>query len=261
MPILVFDSGFGGLSIHREIKRLRPNLTCHYLSDHQWLPYGSKPVAALQARITELVTPLAKSVNARGVVIACNTASTIALPALRAQLAIPVIGVVPAIKPAAQAFPTGTIGVLATPHTAASPYTKALVNNFAPSATVHLAGSEILVRAAERYIAGQAVKPYLIQQELHRCFPLLETLDILVLACTHFPLVRNLIAPHLPPKTQIIDSGKAIAKRVDTLISQPTELAAQYLYSTQAGLSLNTKVRREFQFDEIRTITTHHTHK
>lgn len=218
--VLVFDSGVGGLSVAREIQRRTPWLTLVYASDNGFFPYGTKGESELIARVDKVIHALLDQYPVDLIVIACNTASTLALPHLRSQLDIPIVGVVPAIKPAAQLSQSGVIGLLATPATVARPYTHELIREYASECQVIALGSSELVELAERKLRGETIDGQSVVQITRG---LLEkdhahAMDVLVLACTHFPLLKDELARCLPDHLVIIDSGEAIARRVDFLL-------------------------------------------
>jgi glutamate racemase len=211
--ILVFDSGVGGLSVYQAIRRRLPQLQYHYLFDNAAHPYGELAADTLIQRVNHLIKLYVAQHDIHAAVIACNTASTLVLPSLRQALSIPVIGVVPAIKPAAALAKKG-IGLIATPATVKNPYTQDLIDRFAAQIPVHRLGSTALVNMAEKKLRGIAVD----RTELSRIIaPLKDHIDVAVLGCTHFPLLSDEIAQVLPG-VPLIDSGEAIARRVETLI-------------------------------------------
>lgn len=218
--ILVFDSGVGGLSVLAEIRQRLP--ACHliYASDNAAFPYGLKSEAELVARVDEVLHALLAHHPVDIIVVACNTASTLTLPHIRSHFSQPIVGVVPAIKPAAARSRSRIIGLLATPATIARPYTQALIDEHAADCRVIRVGSSDLVRMAEAQLRGQAPDP---TQLAHILAPFTgaeaQGLDTLVLACTHFPLLRASLAPLLPG-IDLIDSGEAIARRVEFLLGE-----------------------------------------
>ena len=218
--ILVFDSGVGGLSIIGEIRKLLPYCPLIYASDNAAFPYGTKSEAVLVERVDAVLHRILQRYPADIVVIACNSASTLALPRIRSRFEQPVVGVVPAIKPAAALSQNRTIGLLATPGTVARQYTRDLIGEFAPACRVVTVGSSELVQLAEDHLRGltvdsEAVRPIIA--------PLFDTgqgpaPDVIVLACTHFPLLRDQLTAAAPAPAAWIDSGEAIARRVDQLL-------------------------------------------
>lgn len=218
--VLIFDSGVGGLSVTREIQQRLPGLPLVYASDNGFFPYGTKGEVELIARVDLVIRRLLALYPVDILVIACNTASTLTLPHLRSQLSLPIVGVVPAIKPAAKLSQTGVIGLLATPATVARPYTHELMREYAPHCAVISLGSSELVQIAEQKLRGETIDENAIERivaELmrHEKAPLM---DVLVLACTHFPLLKEELSLYLPKTVQFIDSGEAIARRVEYLL-------------------------------------------
>jgi len=222
--VLVFDSGVGGLSVFDAIAASGHALELDYAADNAWLPYGLKSDAELRGRVPALLARLAEQWAPDAVVVACNTASTIALDAVRAALSIPVVGVVPPIKPAAALTRTGVIGLLATPATVRRAYTNDLIAQFAPDRRVVRFGSAALVEAAERKLRGEAVDPAAVAEAIDGLFgaPGGAEIDVVALACTHFPLLAQELAAAAPRQAVWLDSGEAIARRVaNVLIAEP----------------------------------------
>lgn len=219
--VLVFDSGVGGLSVVSEIRARLPQAYVSYVADDEFRPYGSKTEAQLQARLPGLLATLTHMLSPNALVIACNTASTTALPSIRAAVKIPVIGVVPAIKPAAEISKTRAIGVLGTPGTVRRKYVDNLIADFAPECHVLLKGSTRLVAEAEKKLAGQAVDMEIIRDEIAPLFAgrVGADVDAVVLACTHFPLLREELRAAVRQSVKWIDSGEAIARRLETVLS------------------------------------------
>ncbi|MBV7316713.1 glutamate racemase [Shewanella sp. NIFS-20-20] len=217
-PILVFDSGIGGLSVLAEIKRLIPAADYLYLFDNARLPYGELAEQVLIDGCVALICQQVELSDAKLVVVACNTASTLVLPPLRQKLSIPVVGVVPAIKPAANISAHGRIGLLATPGTIKRTYTQQLIDQFAPDCHVSLYGSSELVMIAERKLAGHVIELEQLQQILAPIKA--DKLDTLVLGCTHFPLLKDEISQVLGDAVVLLDSGEAVARRVQSLLCE-----------------------------------------
>ena len=219
--VLVFDSGVGGLSVVSEIRKRLPEAYLSYAADDAFRPYGSKTEAQLRARLPGLLAALVTMLNPAVVVIACNTASTTALPSIRAAVKIPVIGVVPAIKPAAEQSLTRAIGVLGTPGTVRRAYVDDLIADFALDCHVLLKGSTRLVAEAERKLAGQPVNMDVVRAEIAPLFMGRVGVDVdgVVLACTHFPLLRDELRAAVRQSVNWIDSGEAIARRLDDVLS------------------------------------------
>jgi glutamate racemase len=220
--ILIFDSGVGGLSVADEIVKKRPEADLIYAADSEFLPYGMRADAELKARVPALLQALEDRYRPDLVVIACNTASTITLPETRALLTTPVVGAVPAIKPAASLSQNRVIGFLGTPRTVEREYSDALIRDFANGCTVIRFGSSTLVDLAERKLAGEKIAFSAVAAALAPMFakPDADRMDVAVLACTHFPLLRAEVEAASPPQLTWIDSGEAVARRVLSVLSQ-----------------------------------------
>ena len=222
--VLVFDSGMGGLTVAREIKALSPSLQVDYAADSGFFPYGDKSDDALRRRLPEVAERLIDAARPDIFVIACNTASTLALSEVRARVNIPVIGTVPAIKPAAAISQTKTIGLLATPGTVRRQYTTDLINDFAADCRVILHGSVDLVHLAEQHASGVPIALSAFREALAPLFaaPGSDDIDTIVLACTHFPLIRGELAATVPHPVTFVYSGEAIARQtLRVLVSKP----------------------------------------
>jgi glutamate racemase len=211
-PILFFDSGVGGLSVLGPTRVLLPSAPIVYAADSAGFPYGTKTEAELAARVPALLRRLVERFEPRLVVIACNTASTIALDQARAALAIPVVGTVPAIKPAAERSKSRLIGVLGTEATVRQPYVDSLAAQFAFDCTIVRHGSAELVALAEAKLGGETVDGGAVAKAV-RPLADAEGLDTVVLACTHFPLLADELAAALPG-VNFVDGGAGIARRI-----------------------------------------------
>ncbi|MBO9624527.1 MAG: glutamate racemase [Sphingomonas sp.] len=215
-PVLFFDSGVGGLSVLAPTARLLPQAPLVYVADSAGFPYGTRSEAEIAARVPALLGRLAERFDPRLVVIACNTASTIALQHVRAALDLPIVGTVPAVKPAAEASRTRVIGVLGTEATVRQPYVDDLAARFASDCVVLRHGSAELVEMAETKLAGTAPEPARLRGVLEGLFaqPGGERLDVIVNACTHFPLLEAELAAAAPHPVAFVDGGPGIARRV-----------------------------------------------
>lgn len=248
--ILVFDSGVGGLSVMREIQQRLPG--CHYLyaSDNAAFPYGTKNEQELVSRVDRVLHQLLHHADAHYgpvdvIVIACNTASTLTLPHIRSHFSQPIVGVVPAIKPAALQSKTRVIGLLATPATVKRPYTLELIKNYAADCEVIRVGSSDLVSIAEQKLRGEAVSIDHIRRVIE---PLQDSrMDTLILACTHFPLLRDEIAQCLIHDVALIDSGEAIARRVEFLLQSEEKIHCAITPAAQNNCAFFTKATREVE--------------
>ena len=219
-PVLVFDSGVGGLSILNTSADSLPGLPLVFACDNGFFPYGTKTETELVERVDAVLQRLLTEIQPRLLVIACNTASTVALPRLRSRYTLPIVGVVPAIKPAAQQSRNKIIGLLATPATVQRPYTDLLIQEFAADCTVIKVGSRELVQLAEDKLRGAPVDTGQLQTILAPFFANpAQSPDTIVLGCTHFPLLRAELAAASPVPVHWVDSGAAIARRVAELLA------------------------------------------
>lgn len=219
-PILLFDSGVGGLSVAAALRARLPKAALAYVCDNAMLPYGTKPDDWLVTRIADVCCAAVKASGASALVVACNTASTLALRELRERLTIPVIGTVPAIKPAVAASRSGTFGLLATSATVNRPYTDALIREFAANCRVIRVAADGLVAQAERALAGEPLDLHVLDAELAALWAE-PALDTVVLGCTHFPLLAESLNACAPRPISWIDSGDAIARRVASVVTSP----------------------------------------
>ncbi|MEO7022565.1 MAG: glutamate racemase [Ktedonobacteraceae bacterium] len=233
-PIGVFDSGAGGLTILAALREELPHEHFIYLGDTAHCPYGVRS----DAEITQLTLESCRFLIARGVkliVIACNTASQAALPTLRATIAdVPFIGVVPAVKPAARLTKKGRIGIAATNQAAKAIYLRQLIDEFAEGIEAFAEGCPDLVMLVER---GQLEGP-VVEETVRRALQpvLAEDIDVLVLGCTHFPVLRTVIERVAGPKVQVIDSGQAIARRTRAVLLAEDRLAPSILHASGGGV-------------------------
>jgi glutamate racemase len=221
--ILIFDSGLGGLTVCGEVARLLPDAQIIYAADNAAFPYGELGEDAVVARVLAVTDRLIALCGPDAVVIACNTASTLTLPHLRARFQkIPFIGTVPAIKPAASQSRSGLISVLATPGTVARDYTRELVRTYAAHCVVTLAGSRVLAPLAEAFMHGKNVSDAAIAREIAPAFVSSRELrtDCIVLACTHYPLLLSHFERLAPWPVAWIDPAPAIARRAGHILRE-----------------------------------------
>lgn len=236
----VFDSGVGGLTVHREIAALMPGADLVYLADSAGFPYGPLPDAVLVERVCAVVGRLIERHEPDLVVIACNTASTLALPVLRARFAMPFVGTVPAIKPAAAISKSRKISVLATPGTVARDYTRELVLAHSGDCRVTLVGSRGLAALAERELCGDPAPDADIRAEIAPAFrdDADGRTDAVVLACTHYPLLRHRLEALALWPVSWIDPAPAIARRVVALVgaaAHPGHAGTRLMLFTHEG--------------------------
>jgi len=215
-PILLFDSGVGGLSVLAEVRATLPNAPIVYVADNKGFPYGTKTEAEISARVPALLGRLAERYRPRLIVIACNTASTIALAGVRAALDLPIVGTVPAIKPAAEQSQTRVIGVLGTDATVRQPYVDDLSARYANDCRVLRHGSAELVQLAEASLRGEPTFDNAYADVMAGLFDQDDgdRMDVIVLACTHFPLVADRLSAVAPRALTFVDGAKGIARRV-----------------------------------------------
>lgn len=220
-PILVFDSGIGGLTVLREARLLMPERGFIYVSDDAGFPYGRWEEAPLKARVIEVFRDLLGRYDPEAVIVACNTAFTLVGAELREAFpAMRFIGTVPAIKPAAERTRSGLVSVLATPGTVKRAYTRDLIQSFASQCHVRLVGSENLARMAEAYIRGELLDDQAVLAEISPCFVEKEgaRTDIVVLACTHYPFLANVFRKLAPWPVDWLDPAEAIARQARRLV-------------------------------------------
>src|SRR5271166_1724841 len=225
--ILVFDSGLGGLTVFVEILRLRPDAEFLYAADEAGFPYGALPEAALAPRVLGVMRRLIEVYAPDVAVIACNTASTLVLPHLRAAFPdLPFVGTVPAIKPAAIQSRAKIISVLATPGTVARDYTRDLMLAYAADCSVTLVGSTVLASLAEDFMQGDAPSDAAVLREIAPAFVEEDgrRTDCIALACTHYPLLIEQFERLAPWPVTWIDPAPAIARRTDHVLSNELDL-------------------------------------
>ncbi len=215
-PVLFFDSGVGGLSVVAPARDVLPGAPFVYAADTAGFPYGTKTEEEIAARVPALLGRLVERYRPRLVVIACNTASTIALSVVRSALDVPVVGTVPAIKPAAEASVTRVIGVLGTEATVRQPYVDRLSAEHAGDCRVVRHGSASLVALAEAKLRGEPIAVGDVRAAVAGLFsgPDGAGIDTVVLACTHFPLLAEELVAAVPHPVRFVDGGPGIARRI-----------------------------------------------
>jgi glutamate racemase len=222
-PIGIFDSGLGGLSVAVEVRKLLPLEDILYIADSAYCPYGGRPLEEIQARSIAVTGALVQR-GAKLVVAACNTASGAAIEALRATFSIPIVGLEPAVKPAAASSEAGKIAVLATPATLMTARFHRLVDNHGSGVEVikiECPGFVELVENGE--LAGDTARASV--EKILR--PVIGTgVDRVVLGCTHYPFLREVIGEVLGEGVEILDSGVAVARQVRRVLSQAELLSA-----------------------------------
>jgi glutamate racemase len=244
-PVLVFDSGIGGLTVLREARVLMPERRFVYVADDAGFPYGGWAEDALRDRIVQLFAGLLRDHDPALCIVACNTAFTVAGAALRAAYPdMTFVGTVPAIKPAAERTRSGRVSVLATPGTVRRDYTRDLIQSFASQCHVTLVGSPRLARMAEAYVRGLPVSDEAVAAEIAPCFVEdgAARTDIVVLACTHYPFLANVFRRLAPWPVDWLDPAEAIARRARSLLPR----RADALHPEEDDAALFTGGRPDF---------------
>lgn len=215
-PILLFDSGVGGLTVYAAMRELLPQAPVIYAADLAGLPYGTKSEGEIAARVAGLLGRMAERYQPRLICIACNTASTIALATVREALEVPIVGTVPAIKPAAAMTSTGVIGLLGTQATVRQAYVDNLEAEFAADKRLLRYAAMGLVRAAEAKLRGQPLDRSAIGSAVGglRAIDGGDQIDTVVLACTHFPLLTEELGEAFGPQVRFVDGAQGIARRI-----------------------------------------------
>lgn len=221
-PVGIFDSGVGGLSVAREIRSLLPAESLLYLADTAYCPYGGRPVEEIRARSIAAVAALMER-GVKAVVVACNTATGAALELLRAEFPIPILGLEPAVKPAAQSTRTGKVAVMATAGTLRSERFSRLVDTYASGVEVLSVPCPGLVELVE---AGETEGELAIRALSTLLEPLrTASVDTVVLGCTHYPFLREAVAEVLGPEVRLVDSGRAVANHLQRVLTGANALA------------------------------------
>jgi glutamate racemase len=237
--VLIFDSGLGALTVLREVANARPDMELALVADDAGFPYGRLDDKALVDRVVAVLDRYVSFLDPSIVVIACNTASTLALPVVRSRFKIPFVGTVPAIKPACAQSKTKRVSVLATPATVRRDYTHQLVDEFAHGCKVTLVGGEMLASSAEALLRGVAVDEEEIRREIAPCFvDDGARTDTVVLACTHYPLILDRLTRLSPWQVEWLDPAPAIARRAAQLLgpARPGAAARAKAYFTSGSM-------------------------
>ena len=258
-PLLFFDSGVGGLSVLEPTRALLPAAPIVYVADRAGYPYGNRSEAEIASRVPALLGRLVERFRPRLAVIACNTASTIALEHVRSALDLPVVGTVPAIKPAAEMSRSRAIGVLGTEATVRQRYVDNLAAEFAADCTLICHGSPELVVLAEAKLAGETISTEAVKAAALPMFdaPGGDRIDTVVLACTHFPLLEDELAAAFPA-VAYVHGGQGIARRIAYLTQNqlwPAQLPPGIFLDTGQGPSEGLRHSlAHYGLKEIRTL-------
>lgn len=247
-PILTFDSGLGGLSVFRHLSKAVPNADHLYVADDVSFPVGDWEAQALIAHCIKTMEKLIDQYNPRLVVIACNTESTLILGALREKFDIPFVGTVPAIKPAAEQTKTGLVSILATSGTVERDYTRALMEAYASDCDVTLVGSAKLAMFAEDYLREGQIDEAALRAEIAPCFVSSDDkrTDVVVLACTHYPLLLPLLTKLAPWPVTWLDPAPAIARRALVLLEGKIDGTGARDYMMTSGADFPLKAVENF---------------
>jgi len=219
--LLVFDSGLGGLTVHKALRDTLPQAETVYIADDAAFPYGDLADHALIERVCAVMGHLIPALHPDLVVIACNTASTLVLPDLRSRFGMPFVGTVPAIKPAAEASLSRRIAILATPATVKRDYTQGLIREFAGDCDVILHAPAQLAMRAEKVFEGGLVSDHDLRADIAPCFVEADgrRTDTVVLGCTHYPLLLERFRAVAPWSVNWIDPAPAIARRAEAMLA------------------------------------------
>lgn len=260
----LFDSGIGGLSVLRALRQQLPELPCTCVADTRYTPWGERPADWVQARCLQLAGWLIEQAGAELVLVACNTATTQAIAALRARWPhVPFVGVEPGVRPAVAASRNGRVAVLATPGALASGRTRSLLDELSPQADTLLA---LPCPGLAEAIEAEAVHPDALARQLDAIAECLRAarVDSVALGCTHYPLVADALAQRLPAGTTLVDTAPAVVRRVaqllglalpatpegqDSLPRQRTAPGALRLHATARPSQLQQAARRWLHTD------------
>jgi glutamate racemase len=248
-PILMFDSGIGGLTVLREARVLMPDRRFVYIADDAGFPYGAWEEPALRERVLALFAGLLQRFDPELSVIACNTASTLVMEALRERFpGHPFVGTVPAIKPAAERTRSGMVSVLGTPGTVKRQYTHDLIRQWASKCHVRLVGSDNLASLAETYMRDGFVDEEAVRAEISPCFIEKDgaRTDIVVLACTHYPFLVNRMRKTAPWPVDWLDPAEAIARRALSLLAVRQQASSPVSPSERMDVAIFTSGKAEF---------------
>lgn len=225
-PIGIMDSGSGGLSIYRSLRKALPHERFIYIGDHAYVPYGEKTHQFILDRAHSIIRTLL-TMQVKCVIIACNTSTVVGINEYKKFFPeIPIIGVVPILKTAAKLTKTKSIAVISTPVTAKSIYLRDLIRKFASGIRVLAIGNSRLVAAIE---SGTLSSKRIIRKEIQAMKKEIESkhIDVIVLGCTHFPLVRKEFEQVFGNGVAIIDSGQAVARQVERVCAHNQILSAR----------------------------------
>lgn len=246
-PIGILDSGVGGLSVWKEIVQMLPNESTIYLADSINCPYGDRSEEEIFSLAKRLIQFLVEK-KVKLVIVACNTITVVCIDRLRVEFEnLPIVGLVPAVKTAAEKTKNKRIGILSTPITARSAYQKNLIEKFAKEYDVVNVGTEELVPLIERgQIDSKSIKKIL--RKILNEF-IIKDVDMIVLGCSHFPFLRDSIGEVMGDKIKILDSGEAVARQVKRVLSRNNSFSLlnnpSHLFYTTGGVKEFAKVSKK----------------
>jgi glutamate racemase len=242
-PIGLFDSGIGGLSILRALEKELPLESFVYLADESNFPYGEKSKEELK-QIARSNCQFLLKLGCKLIVVACNTATVNTIDSLRKKFAVPIVGIEPAVKPAAEQSEKGIL-ILSSPKAAESRQLEQLINKYANKIDVYNVGCLALVKSIEK---EKPVKP-----ALKACLPreVLNKIDIIILGCTHFPLVKEQISEYLNNQIKIIEPSIAVAKQVKKRLEEQELLANKEKIKRRFYTTGEKRVYDNITFQEI----------
>lgn len=234
--MIVVDSGLGGISVVRALAATAPAAPLVYVADTGGFPYGKRTAFDITNRATGLIGQVLARHPGQTIVLACNTLSTLCLNELRAHFPVPFVGTVPAIKTAAKHSITRRFTLLATPNTAQSQYSQSLITEFAQDCIVDSYGAPRLAAYAESMLLGDTVDDGQLRAEITPAFcnDGFGKTDIIVLGCTHYPLILDALTRIAPWPVQWVDSSEAIARRAQEVAGERASIARAYVTSPEA---------------------------
>jgi len=247
-PIGVFDSGVGGLSVLREIRRELPGEDLIYVADSGYAPYGDRPVEYVQARAIAIIEFLQRA-GSKAVVVACNTATGVAVDALRARFDLPIIAIEPAVKPAVAETRSGVVAVLATTQTLASAKYSKLVTTHARDVRVLSQACPGLVEQVEAGEFSSRATRFLVEQYVR---PLVDKgADTIVLGCTHYPFLSAVIRDVAGPGVTVIDPAVAVARELRRRLDMHGLLAPETRRGTEQFWTTGPVDEAQAVFDQL----------
>lgn len=212
--MLIIDSGIGGLSILNNIKKNFPNINYIYMLDNEAFPYGEKKEKFIVERSIKIINTIKKIYPIKKVIIACNTASTISLPILRKNFNIPIIGVLPILKPAIEIKKNKIVGLIATQATVNSSYIKKIIYKYSLKNTIKIIATNELAIIAEKKVRKLSVSNTKLKKIFQSWIALSIQPDTIILGCTHFSFLKQEIQEMFYKPINFIDSGDAIIKGI-----------------------------------------------